>query len=90
MSETLIERQTRSVASELVAQFSHEMELEKTTIEIVLGLQAKLAQLSDEYSEFVVDGALLLLADTDQPISKILLFVLENLDLKAGIKKSLN
>jgi hypothetical protein len=90
MSETLIERQSRSVASELVTQFSNEMEIEKTTIEIVIGLQAKLAMLSNEYGEVVVDGALQLLVDANQPISKILLFVLENPDLKDGIKKSLN
>jgi len=90
MSETLIERNYRSVAAELVTHFSNELELKKSTLEIVKSLEFKLLELSKVYEENIINGALLFLENTDEPIGNIIVFSLKNKSLKANIKKKLN
>jgi len=90
MLETLVERNYRSVAAELVTHFNDELEFEKPTLEIIKSLEFKLIKLSELYEEAVINGALELLKNTDEPLGKILVFALKNEHLKASIKKNLN
>lgn len=90
MSETLIERNYRAVAAELVTHFSNEMELKETTLEIIKSLELKLLELSKEYEEVIVNGALDFLKNSGEPIGKIIVFMLKDESLKANINKKLN
>jgi len=90
MSETLIERNYRYVAAELVTHFSNEMELKETIIEIIKSLEFKLLELSKEYEEEIINGALDILKNSGEPIGKIIVFALKNESLKTNINKKLN
>jgi len=90
MSETLSERNYRSVATEIVTHFSNEMELKETTIEIIKSLEFKLVELSKEYEEGIIMGALDILKNSGEPIGNIVLYILKDLDLKENLNKKLN
>ncbi len=90
MSETLTERNYRSVAAELVTHFSNAMELKQTTLEIIKSLECKLQDLSKEYEQGVINGALGILQNSGGPIGKMIVFTLKDETLKANIKKKLN